>query len=81
MTWNQFLALSNSVFKVIRGKNYSKVGIIFKVNNEIVVETWIAKRYVADLYSILLKDPSSYVKTKTCFTFWGLVLQNRIIIS
>ena len=81
MTWNQFLALSNSVFKVIRGKNCSKVGIIFKVNNEIVVETWIAKRYVADLYSILLKDPSSYVKTKTCFTFWGLVLQNRIIIS
>ena len=81
MTWNQFLALSTSVFKVIRGKNYSKVGIIFKVNNEIVVETWIAKRYVADLYSILLKDPSSYVKTKTCFTFWGLVLQNRIIIS
>ena len=38
MTSEQFLALSNSTLKVESGKNYSKIGIILKVNNEVVVE-------------------------------------------
>ena len=40
--------LSNSTLKVVRGKNYSKFGIILDVNNEVVVEIWITKRCVAD---------------------------------
>ena len=38
MASDQFLALRNSVLKVLI-KNYSKVGIILDVNNEVVVET------------------------------------------
>ena len=43
MTSDRFLALSNSALKVFSGKNYSKVRIIFEVNNEVVVEAWMAK--------------------------------------
>ena len=39
MTSDRFLALSNSAFKVVSGKNYLKFGIILGVNNEDVVET------------------------------------------
>ena len=39
MTSDRFLALSNSALKKVSGKNYSKVGIILKVNNEVVAET------------------------------------------
>ena len=39
MTSDQFLALSNSALKVLKGKNYSKVWIILDINNEVVVET------------------------------------------
>ena len=46
MAGDPFLALSNSALKVL-SKNYSKVGIILDVNNEVVVETWIAKRCIA----------------------------------
>ena len=89
MASDQFLALRNSVLKVLI-KNYSKVGIILDVNNEVVVETWIAKRCIADtpvrlymvlniLYSnLLLKDSSPWVKTQTCFTIWDFVLRNRV---
>ena len=38
-----FSVLSNSVLKVVIG-SYSKIGVIFEVNNEVVVETWVAKR-------------------------------------
>ena len=38
MTGDQFSALSKSGLKVVSGKNYSKVGIILEVNNEVVVE-------------------------------------------
>ena len=31
------------------------------------------------LYSnLLLKDPSSWVKTQTCFTIWDFILRNRV---
>ena len=39
MTSDQFLVLSNSALKEVSVKNYSKVGIILEVNNEIAVET------------------------------------------
>ena len=39
MTSDRFLALINSTLKVVSGKNYSKVGIILEVNNEVVVKT------------------------------------------
>ena len=70
MTSDRFLALSYSALKVV-SKNYSKVGIILEVNNEVVVQTRMVKRCMAEytstslhgfayFYSILvLKDPSS----------------------
>ena len=33
------LMLRNSALKVVSRKNYSKVGIILEVNNEVIVET------------------------------------------
>ena len=33
------LMLRNSALKVVNRKNYSKVGIILEVNNEVIVET------------------------------------------
>ena len=48
MTSDRFLALNNSALKVVIGENYSKVGIALEVNNEVVVEAWLAKRCIAD---------------------------------
>ena len=48
ITRNWFLALSNSKLKVVSLKNYFKVGIILEVYNDVVVETCMAERYVAD---------------------------------
>ena len=36
MTKDRFLALSNSALKMASGKNYSEVGIILEVNNELL---------------------------------------------
>ena len=38
MTSDRFLALSNSALKVLIG-NYSKIGVVLEVNNEVLVET------------------------------------------
>ena len=43
-----FLALTKSVLKIVSGKDYSKVGILLEVNNEVVVETCMAKTCIAD---------------------------------
>ena len=34
--------------KNVSGKNCSKVGIILEVKNDVVVQTWMAKRCMAD---------------------------------
>lgn len=67
MTSDQRLALSNLALKVVSTKNYSKVGTILEVNNEVVIEILL---YMVShiLYSIFfLKDPSLQVKTQTCY--------------
>ena len=48
VTSDRFLALTNSAFTVVSEKNYSKFGIILDINNEVVVETLMAKRCIAD---------------------------------
>ena len=48
MTSYRFSALGNSALKVVSGKNYSTFGIILEVNNEVLVETCMAKRCIAD---------------------------------
>ena len=58
MTSDQRLALSNLALKVVSTKNYSKVGTILEVNNEVVIEI-LLYMVLHILYSIFfLKDPS-----------------------
>ena len=63
MPSGRFFGLSNSALKVVSGKNYSKVGFILEVNNEVVVETWIVKRhqYFFTWFSIFC-TPLSFVE-------------------
>ena len=60
MASDRFLVLSNSALKVL-SKNYSKVGIILDVNNEVVVETWMAKRCIDDYTSASLHGFAYFV--------------------
>ena len=60
MRIDRFLALSNSALKVVRGENYSKVGIILEVNNK-VVKTSMAKKYIADYTNTSLNDFAHFV--------------------
>ena len=61
MTSDQFLALSNSALKEVSGKNYSKVGIILEVNNEIAVETRMSKRCIADYTNTSLNGSAYFL--------------------
>ena len=57
-----FLALSNSASKVVPiGKNYSKVGVVLRVNNDVVVKTWMTKRCTADYTSTSLHGLAYFV--------------------
>ena len=49
--------------KIKSGKweNYSKVGVKLEVNNEVLVEAWMAKRYIVDYTSTSLHDFAYFV--------------------
>ena len=70
MTSDQFLALSNSVLKMVRGKNYSNFGINLEWNNEVVFEMWMAKKCIADYNNIFFAWFCIF-----CTVFFGGVLQ------
>ena len=74
-------------------KRFLKFGIFLEVNNEVLVETWMAKRCIADYtntyshgfaYFVLhpsFKRPFFVGKNsnlKLAFTFWDLILWNRV---
>ena len=61
MTSDWFLAVDNLTLKVVYAKNYCKVGIISKVHNEVVVETWMAKRSIADYNKTSLHGFAYYI--------------------
>ena len=61
MTRDWFLALNNLALKVVCVKNYSKVGTISKVHNEVAVETWMAKRSIADYINASLHGFAYYI--------------------
>ena len=78
MTSGRFLAWSKSALQVASGKNYSEVWIISEVNNEVVVETWMAKRCIADYtntylhtfaYSVLRPSFKKPLKLKLVLLF------------
>ena len=64
-----FLTLSNSASKVVPiGKNYSKVGVVLRVNNEVVVKIWMTKRCTADCTSTSLHGLAYFViHPSACF--------------
>ena len=67
---------------VVTGKNYFKVGIILEVNNEVVVETRMAKRCIANYTNIPLHGftySALHPSFKRPFSVGkNLVLQNRV---
>ena len=61
MISDQFLALNNIALKVVSVKKYSKVWIILEVNNEVVAETWMARRSIADYINTSLHGFAYFV--------------------
>ena len=50
------------------GKNYSKVGVVLRVNNEVVVKIWMTKRCTADCTSTSLHGLAYFViHPSACF--------------
>ena len=70
MIRDQFLALSNSILKVVSGKNYSKFAINLEWNNEVVFEMWMAEKCIAGYTNIFFNWVCIF-----CTAFFGGALQ------